>query len=145
MVSVEAVTALWQTLMTASTAFVVLLLASFVYLGGLLPRLSAQEVIMPREEPKDAREALVRAIALGLGRALMETITWAVLTVSLLAILILYLIGVILGLAGAYLANSSVLTGGVAFLLLTIVAAVLFVGKGVYDVAKAVSETSRET
>lgn len=141
MVGIETATAIWQTLMMASTAFVVLLLASFVYLGGILPRLSAQEVVLPEEEPKDAREAVASVIALTIGRALMETVTWVVLTVTLLAILVLYLGGAILGLLGIVLAESSLVVGGVVFLLITLVAAVVFIGRGVYDVAKAVSET----
>ncbi len=141
MVSIEAATAIWQTLMTATTAFVVLLLALFVYLATILPRLSAEEVSLPKEEPKDLAHALARELVEGLARAIIEALEWTFLTLTLLLVLVSYLVGVVLGLLGVALGDSDIVRSGVIFLLFALVTAVLFLGTGVYNVAKAVSRT----
>lgn len=141
MTGIEAATAVWQTLMTASTAFVVLLLALFVYLATILPRLSAEKVSLPKEEPQDLGQALARVLVEGFARAIMETLAWVYLTMTLLLVLVSYLVGVVLGLLGVALGDSDIVGTGVLFLLIMLVAAVVFLGTGVYDVAKAVSET----
>ncbi len=140
MVSLEAATALWQTLMTATTAFVVLLLALFVYLATILPRLSAKELSLPKEEPEDLRQALLRAVVEGLARAIIEGLEGALIRMMLVLVLVSYLVGVVLGLLGVGLGDPDIVGLGAIFLLFALVTAVLFLGTGVYKVADAVAK-----
>ncbi len=139
MVGLEAATAIWQTLMTASTAFVVLLLASFVYLGGVLPRLSAEEFSLPRK-PKDLAHTFVTELVEGLVRAFVEAIEWAFLVIALQLVLAAYLGGVVLGILGVVLGDAAIVGAGVLLLLIALVSAVVFLGGGVYKVADAVAK-----
>lgn len=135
--------------MTAATAFAILLLASLVYLAGVLPRVNLlrvtdraeREDIVPTTDLEPAEAVRVAVVAL-LVAVLVKAVTDALTRVGMVLVLALvlgfYAVGLLLGFAALTTDNAALMWSASLYLLVSVLAALVALGFWLLRVASAV-------